>query len=338
MTTPETPAPAWPASVPPSSSIDGCLNEIDGRLATAGDLLGSFGREWPGAAIADACGHLTEAMRAAESVGLHQVASIAFEVQDLLHTIVESPRTADPAVIDAVLHGIDVMVCVTRDAARQRTGRPAAALDDAVEQVFGRIARLSQGAATAPEPATVTLQPMLTAIRAMAREICVEAGKQVDVRFTGWEVAVPASVAEAVADPLVSLIRNSIHVAIEPVFERLRARKSRVGSIDVSASLDRGCLVLEVRDDGAGVDMATIRQRAEAHGLVRGDAPLDPDVALTLILEPDAATRGSGDSLRDRIDALNGFIDVYGDEGGTRTVIRVPLPCEANGPFSWWQR
>jgi chemotaxis protein histidine kinase CheA len=338
MTPPDTPAPAWPATALPSGNVGVRLNEIDGTLAMTGDLLGSFGREWPDAAIADACGHLTEAMRAAESVGLHQVASIAFELQDLLHTVVESSRGANPAVVDAVLDSIDVMLCLTRDAARQRNGSAAAALDGAVEQILVRLARLAQDDSAAAAPATVTLQPMLTAIRAMAREICVEAGKQVDVRFTGWDVAVPASVAAAVADPLVRLIRNSIHIAIEPVFERVRARKSRIGSIDVSARLDRGCLVLEVRDDGAGVDMATIRQRAEAHGLVRGDAPLDPDVALTLILEPDAPIRRSSDSLRDRIDALNGFIDVYGDEGGTRTVIRVPLPCESSSPFSWRQR
>lgn len=338
MTTPDISARILPASALSSNGVDVRLDEIDGRLVTASDLLGSLGRDWPDAAIEDACDHLMAAMRAAESIGLHHVSNIAFEIEDLLHTLAESRHVTNPEIIDAVLRGIDVMLCVTRDAGRQQAGRPAAVLDEAVEQAFARVARIAHITSGTRTPATVTLRPLLTTIREMARELCIEADKQVEVRVTGTDVVVPAAVADAVADPLARVIRNSIELAIEPAAERVRAQKSRVGSIDVAASLDRGCLVLEVRDDGAGVDLGTIRQRAEARGLVHGDAPLEPEVALALILDPDAAIHGSRDSLRERINALDGFIDVYGDSGGTRTVIRVPLPHEPDNSFAWRQR
>jgi ribosome-associated translation inhibitor RaiA len=322
------------ASAPRPAPDDRYLGEIDERLTTAGGLLESLGREWPDVAIDEACGHLIAAMRAAESAGLASVSTIASKIEGLLRTLTEARHASEPEIADAVLRGIEVVLIVARDAGRRRAAQPAAALDDAVEHAFARIARVSRIPALAQEPVTVTLRPTLAAIRAMAGDICSEIDKPVDLHISGEDVEVPAALAEAIVDPLAQLVRNSIHVAIEPIAARVRARKPRVGRIEISARLDRGYLVLEVSDDGAGIDLQTIRLRAEARGLTRGDAPLDPEVALALMLEPEAPMLAAGDTVRGRIAALNGFLDVYGEEGGTRTVMRVPLAGESGTPGS----
>jgi len=94
--------------------------------------------------------------------------------------------------------------------------------------------------------------------------------------------------------------------------------------------------VLEVADDGAGLDLERIRARAELLGLVRPGQPLEPHVTLALIFSPGFTTnacvsavsgRGLGmDIVRRRVEALDGFIDVYSDRRqGTRVILRLPV-------------
>lgn len=303
--------------------------EINARLATARETLA--GGSPVGLALAELLGDVHSLKGTAAAVGLEAVHRIAHEMEDLIEETVRGADRWQPVLADTLLRAVDIMSLLVADFSRQRRGYPAATLDGAVQSLLEQVARV-----TPRQGDMVTMQRTLRLVERGARDACSRLGKEVDVLISGEGVEVPRSMADAVADPLAHLVRNSIDHGIEDPAERVADGKPAVGSVHVVAARDERHLVLEVADDGAGLDLERIRARAELLGLVRPGQPLEPHVTLALIFSPGFTTnacvsavsgRGLGmDIVRRRVEALDGFIDVYSDRRqGTRVILRLPV-------------
>ncbi len=123
----------------PTKDVDAHLARIDEDLVQASRLLASY-EHWPDAAVNEARCRLVTAMKTAESIGVSGLSGLAGEIEGLLRTVTAARQATEPEIADVVLRGIDVMLCVARDTARRRQGMPAAALDQAVEQLYARVA------------------------------------------------------------------------------------------------------------------------------------------------------------------------------------------------------
>jgi two-component system chemotaxis sensor kinase CheA len=166
------------------------------------------------------------------------------------------------------------------------------------------------------------------------RDLARTTGKQVQLILEGEETEVDMSVVEALSDPLIHMIRNAIDHGIESPEKRATSGKSAVGTITLRASHDRGEIVVQIADDGAGMQRDKIRARALKTG-VQTDGMSDREL-LDLIFQPgfttaDAVTGTSGrgvgmDVVRRNIEKVRGQILIDSTEGqGTVVSIRLPL-------------
>jgi two-component system chemotaxis sensor kinase CheA len=133
----------------------------------------------------------------------------------------------------------------------------------------------------------------------LVREAAREAGKQVELQITGKELEVDRSLLDAISDPLLHVLRNAVDHGIELPDEREMAGKPRTGRVKLAATRSRSRVVIEVSDDGRGVDRQKVAEEARRRGLIAGDLPLD-DLELYRILS------GPGFSTADRVTTLSG--------------------------------
>ena len=179
-------------------------------------------------------------------------------------------------------------------------------------------------------PVGPTFRRHLRTVRDLGRTT----GKQVQLVLEGEETEVDMSVVEALSDPLVHMIRNAIDHGIEVAEKRVAAGKSALGTITLRAYHDRGEIVLQIADDGAGIQRDKIRARAIEAGL-QPEAMPDREL-VDLIFMPgfstaDAVTGTSGrgvgmDVVRRNIEKVRGQIFIESTEGkGTVVSIRLPL-------------
>ncbi|WED23400.1 chemotaxis protein CheA [Vibrio sp. JC009] len=170
----------------------------------------------------------------------------------------------------------------------------------------------------------------------VVRDVSRELGKEINLEINGGESELDKSVIEKLNDPLTHLVRNSLDHGIEMPEERVAAGKPAKGVLTLNAYHDSGHIVVEVFDDGAGLDVEKIRAKAEAKGIVQPDQVLSRQEELQLIFEPGLSTkqeasnlsgRGVGmDVVKRNIDSLRGSIELDSERGkGTRITIRLPL-------------
>jgi two-component system chemotaxis sensor kinase CheA len=161
-------------------------------------------------------------------------------------------------------------------------------------------------------------------------------GKQARLVVEGEEVEVDTAVVEWVRDPLTHMVRNAIDHGLETPDVRRARGKDPVGRIVLRAAHEAGAMVIEVSDDGAGLDRRRIAQKAAALGLVADAARMTDDDLARVLFEPGFSTadhvteisgRGVGmDVVRRNVEALRGSVSIESEEGrGTRITIRVPL-------------
>ncbi len=169
----------------------------------------------------------------------------------------------------------------------------------------------------------------------LVRDLSTRLGKQVRLRTVGEGTELDKGLIEKIADPLVHLVRNSIDHGLEMPEVRKAAGKDETGTITLAASHQGGHIVIEVGDDGRGLDRARILAKALERGLQVPDNPTDAQV-WDLIFQPgfstadqvtDLSGRGVGmDVVRRNIQALGGEVQLESAPGrGTRVVIRLPL-------------
>ncbi|MBY6280449.1 chemotaxis protein CheA [Stenotrophomonas maltophilia] len=172
----------------------------------------------------------------------------------------------------------------------------------------------------------------------VARDVARSLKKEVDLELIGAETELDRNLVEALADPLVHLVRNAIDHGVEMPDLREAQGKPRVGHVRLSAQQEGDYVSIEVQDDGAGIDPEKLRAKAREKGLIDPEAAarLSSEECLHLVFLPgfstkqqvtDISGRGVGmDVVQSRIRELSGQIQIQSELGrGSRFLIRVPL-------------
>jgi two-component system chemotaxis sensor kinase CheA len=170
----------------------------------------------------------------------------------------------------------------------------------------------------------------------MARDVGRKAGKQVRVVLSGEQTEMDRSMVEQISDPLVHMIRNSIDHGIEPPDLRRQVGKPDEGTVRLSAYHEGGHVVIEISDDGRGLNREAILKKAIAQRLIQATDSLSEDEINSLIFAPgfstaekvtDISGRGVGmDVVRRNIDAMRGRVSIKSVPGkGTTFKITLPL-------------
>jgi two-component system chemotaxis sensor kinase CheA len=170
----------------------------------------------------------------------------------------------------------------------------------------------------------------------LVRDLSKRSGKQVELVLAGEDTELDRRVVEDINDPLMHMVRNSLDHGIESSAARVAAGKRESGRLSLRAFHQGGNIVIEIADDGAGLDADRILRKAREKGLVAEDAQLTPSEIHQLIFAPGFSTaeqiteisgRGVGmDVVRRNIEALRGRIEIHTAAGeGTTFVIRLPL-------------
>lgn len=203
--------------------------------------------------------------------------------------------------------------------------------DSAIQSLdrFQRIVRTMQ--ATTTSLRMVDLYPTFRKMSRVVRDVIAHSGKSVEFVVAGGETEIDRQIVEGISDPLVHLLRNAVDHGIESPAERLELGKPQQGRVELRAFHRAGNVVIEVADDGRGIDREALVRKAEALGV-----GLEGADALELMFQPGVSTaasvtetsgRGVGmDAVANSIAALRGQLDVRSETGqGTTFTIRLPL-------------
>jgi two-component system, chemotaxis family, sensor kinase CheA len=209
--------------------------------------------------------------------------------------------------------------------------------DPALMSVAEDIQRLAAGL----RDSTMSMRMMpissiLGRFRRLVRDLSGSLGKDIHFDVQGEETELDKTVIELLADPMVHMIRNAADHGLENAADRVAAGKSAQGTISLSASYSGAEVLIQIHDDGRGLDVKRIRERAVSRGLIAPDAQLAEADLLKLILEPGFSTaaevtelsgRGVGmDVVRRTIEQLRGQIELSTEPGhGTTVTLRLPL-------------
>ncbi len=172
----------------------------------------------------------------------------------------------------------------------------------------------------------------------VVRDLARNLKKEINLELVGEDTDLDKNLVEALADPLVHLVRNSVDHGIELPAEREKKGKSRVGKVILAAEQEGDHILLSITDDGGGMDPDVLRNKAVEKGIYDADAAarLTDTEAFNLIFAPgfstkteisDVSGRGVGmDVVKTKITQLNGSIEIDSQLGvGTRIAIKVPL-------------
>ncbi|APZ44215.1 Hpt domain-containing protein [Acidihalobacter ferrooxydans] len=173
-------------------------------------------------------------------------------------------------------------------------------------------------------------------LRRIVRQTAAELDKQAELQLSGEHSEVDRSVLDRLIAPLEHMLRNAVAHGLENADERIAAGKSEVGKISVSVSREGSEVVVEVKDDGRGVNVAAVREKAIRAGLIAPDTQLDDRHVVQLILESGFSTadevsqisgRGVGmDVVLREVKQLGGVLSIDSERGrGTRFVVRLPF-------------
>lgn len=242
-------------------------------------------------------------------VGVEKVDQMINLVGELVITqamIAQAADTLDPVVYERLMNGIAQLERNTRDL--QESVMSIRMMPISV--VFSRFPRV-------------------------VRDVSGKLGKQVRLVLSGETTELDRGLIERITDPLTHLVRNSLDHGIESPADRLAKGKPEEGTISLAASHQGGNIVIEVRDDGAGLNRDKILGKARERGLAVHDNMSDQDV-WQLIFEPGFSTadqvtevsgRGVGmDVVKKNISAMGGRVDIESMLGvGTRMTVRLPL-------------
>ncbi len=170
----------------------------------------------------------------------------------------------------------------------------------------------------------------------VVRDLSRELNKKINLVIEGEETELDKAVVEDLLDPIMHCVRNSLDHGIEHPEDRLEAGKPEEGTVTLKASNEGNMIVIEIIDDGAGIDVEKVRKKAIERGLIHPNKIISDHDAYQLIFEPGFSTadkitnvsgRGVGlDVVKTSIEKLNGTVVVTSEKGlGTKFCIRLPL-------------
>ncbi len=204
---------------------------------------------------------------------------------------------------------------------------------DAAEAISGIVSGLQNEITRAR---MVPLETLFSRLYMPVRDAAEREHKAADLVARGEAVAIDKAIADALYGPMLHLVRNAVAHGIEPEEVRRRAGKTARGSIGVAARQESGHIVIEVSDDGGGIDVERLREVGVARGVVPASVAADDPALMELVFAPgistsasvgDVAGRGvGGDVIRRAVERLNGNITVSSSRGvGTMFTITLPL-------------
>jgi len=183
----------------------------------------------------------------------------------------------------------------------------------------------------------------------VVRDLSVEKGKQVELLMLGEKTELDKSILDVIGEPLIHLIRNAVDHGIEPPDDREQAGKRRTGTVSLHAYHEGNQIMIDVKDDGAGLDPQRLRKKAIERGLKSRDEidRLSDDETLDLIflsgfstadVVTDISGRGFGmDIVRTTVESLKGRIQVRSKPGeGTTFTLRLPLTLAIMRAMLFW--
>ncbi|MGN0346466.1 MAG: chemotaxis protein CheW [Lachnospiraceae bacterium] len=184
----------------------------------------------------------------------------------------------------------------------------------------------------------VPIESVVNKFPRMIRDLTKKLGKQMELYMSGEETELDRTVVDEIGDPLMHLLRNSADHGLEPNDVRIARGKPEIGSIFLDAYQDGNNVVIEVRDDGNGIDAEAVKAKAIEKGLISEEqaAVMTEDEAVALLFMPgfstakqvsDVSGRGVGlDVVKSKIEALSGDVEVKTKLGeGSTFTIRLPL-------------
>lgn len=344
--------------LPPGSRIEDYLRLID-ELPEDPKQLGE---------ILVACGAVTERELSA-MLALQAGSARAAEAGPPLGELAVRSGLAPPEVVDAALSR-------QQDARRQRAneGQLIRVQADKLDRLIDRVGELvvasagvGQGAARIGEGGLlesvsamarlvediredamrlrmVEIGETFNRFRRVVRDISRQLGKDIELSISGANTELDKSLVEQIAEPLTHLVRNAIDHGIEPAPLRAARGKPARGLIRLSARHEAGSVVIEIGDDGGGLDREHILTKGIERGLVAEGAELNDAQVWNLIFSPGFSTaaqvtgisgRGVGmDVVKRRIEALHGSVEIESEAGvGTTFRTRLPLTLAIIGGF-----
>lgn len=237
---------------------------------------------------------------------LDQIMNMVGELVLVRNRLVSLATNSDSEAMGKAISNLDVVTADIQGAVMQTRMQP-------IKKVFGRFPRV---------------------VRDLARSL----NKDIDLKLIGEETDLDKNLVEALADPLVHLVRNSVDHGIEMPAVREAAGKSRTGNVTLSASQEGDHILLTIKDDGAGMDAEKLKKIAISKGVLDHDqaSRLSDTEAYNLIFAPgfstkeeisDISGRGVGmDVVKTKITQLNGSVSIQSELGvGTILEIKVPL-------------
>lgn len=206
---------------------------------------------------------------------------------------------------------------------------------DGFDRVDRRVAELQRRVL---ELRTAPLVRVTDNLPRTARQVAAKVGKRVEVEIVGAELELDRSILDRLNEPLLHLVRNCIDHGLETPADREAAGKPEAGRVRVEATRQRDTILIEVSDDGRGIDLASVGQRAIEAGLLHQDlaAELPPEEIAAFIFHPGLSTslsvsevsgRGVGmDAVKATVESLGGGIELRTEPGkGTITTLMVPI-------------
>ncbi|MDA3950507.1 MAG: chemotaxis protein CheA, partial [Spirochaeta sp.] len=223
-----------------------------------------------------------------------------------------------PTVFDGFQSDLKISVAKFRNTA-QNLGRIASELQEGVMRI--RMVPISQIFSRFPR---------------LVRDLSRSLNKKINLEIAGEDTELDKSVIEDLLDPLIHCVRNSIDHGIEDPDTRREAGKDDAGTVNLRASNEGNMILIEIEDDGKGIDVDGVRKKAIDRGIIHPNKQLSDVEAFNLIFDPGFSTaakitnvsgRGVGlDVVKRQIENLNGTVKVWSEKGlGSRFTIKIPL-------------
>jgi two-component system chemotaxis sensor kinase CheA len=330
-----------------SHAAEGALAEVRSGNRTADTALVNAVL-----AVIDRIGELVQALESGESLTSEddeQLIAALTQVEATPAALPEAAAAPEPEtrksvrsirlsvdLLDRMMNGVSDAVLARNELARRLRDAPRdVAVEAAFERVSACIAEIRDGIT---RTRMQRIDSLFAGLPRMVRDLSAELGKQVRLQADGGDVELDREMIEMIRDPLTHIVRNSIDHGIESPEERAAAGKASVGVLKVSARQAGNQILIEVADDGRGIDGDALVAKARAAGLVSAEQAkaLSPAQRIALVFAPGLSTagevtaisgRGVGmDVVRANIERIGGVVDVDSKANqGVRLAIRVPL-------------
>ena len=247
-------------------------------------------------------------------------------------TVVDSIRV-DSAKIDHYMNLVSEFI-ITQSRLEQIASNLKDPELELVAETFAKLNRQLRD--NAFDMSLIPLQSLVVRLKRLIHDLSKSLDKEVVLVTEGMDTELDKNIIEKLIEPLLHIIRNSLDHGIEDKTERLEKQKDAVGTITIKASTVGSYVQIEIEDDGEGLNISKIRDKAVANGLISNQEKLSDEEIYQLIFEPgfstsevvtDVSGRGVGmDVVRRSVQALRGSVELVSEKDRfTRFIIKLPL-------------